>query len=480
MKMILLALTCERVMPIDAHLVQMIMAGDLNGVMRIGQEKLERTTGMRDAERHAAIGQIVGRALLAADRPEDAEELFQHMLKTYEAISRSSVRWMSSLDQAAVSLHLGRWGRAAEVWNLVADDETAPVQLRVEAMAGMAYALFRLGEQRRALNTLREAKRLAGEAGLPQLRDIVNVLEIEQAARARLYGSEGLSDFALNMTEVRAELPSSESLCVELRQQAALMANRTMVVRCMEVMRMLLSGDVASSSGRSHLRSELKWLNEHGFTELESALRIDAALATLSRDDATGTTEILGSLAHDHHAYRRYHSLELMYCSSRLHAIQGRHGDALRLYKDYARESLYRVTRERVHVPRSRFLERQLMVDEGDSAMFRLPLRYRRAYRFIVEHLGDSQLSIKHVAAHIDVTERALQMAFRKHLGMTPAELIRHHRMQGIRKDLTDGTGSDGVLKTAARWGMANRSTLAHGYRQLFSETPTATLRGGN
>src|SRR5687768_7890592 len=209
--MILLALTCERVLPVDDHLVKMIMAGDLNGVLRVGQEKLERTSGMRDAERHAAVGQVVGRALLAADRPEDAEELFQQMLKTYEAISRSSVRWLSSLDQAAVSLHVGRWGRAAEVWNLVADDEQAPVHLRIEAMAGMAYALFRLGEQRRALNTLREAKRLAGEADLPQLRDMVHVLEVEQAARARLYTSEGLSDFALSMAEVRSELPTSES-----------------------------------------------------------------------------------------------------------------------------------------------------------------------------------------------------------------------------------------------------------------------------
>jgi transcriptional regulator GlxA family with amidase domain len=148
------------------------------------------------------------------------------------------------------------------------------------------------------------------------------------------------------------------------------------------------------------------------------------------------------------------------------------------VYKDYAREALYRITRERSHVPRSRFLERQVMAEEGDAAMYRLPLRYRRAYRFIMERLGDSQLSIKQIAAHIDVTERALQMAFRKHLGMTPAELIRHHRMQGIRNDLCDGGGAGGVLKTAARWGMANRSTLAHGYRQLFAETPTATLRG--
>ena len=34
-----------------------------------------------------------------------------------------------------------------------------------------------------------------------------------------------------------------------------------------------------------------------------------------------------------------------------------------------------------------------------------------------------------------------------------------------------------GVLEVANKWGMSNRSTLAHSYRQTFSETPTATLR---
>jgi methylphosphotriester-DNA--protein-cysteine methyltransferase len=71
-------------------------------------------------------------------------------------------------------------------------------------------------------------------------------------------------------------------------------------------------------------------------------------------------------------------------------------------------------------------------------------------------------------------------MAFRKHLGLTPAEVIRRQRVHGIRAELREGAGADGVQKTAARWGMANRSTLAHTYRQLFSESPTATLRGEN
>jgi AraC-like DNA-binding protein len=476
---LLLALTCERIRSIDEHLPRMILAGELHNALRIGQERLERSAGPREAERHAAIGQLVGRALLATDRAEDAEDLFQRLLKVYESISRSSVRWLSSLDQGALSLHLGRPGRAAEAWNLVADDEAAPMPLRVEAMAGVAAALYHLGEHHRATATLREAQRLCEEANLVGLRESILHCELELATRTRLDTAEGLNDYALAISGVRVESESVAELCELLRACVECDAGGLLVSRTLEGQRLLLSGEFRASAGGVHLQSVLRWLRECGFVEREATLRLDAALAMLAADDAPGAVELLGvSLQSESALQRHRHATELKYCRSRLLATQGRHDNALRAYKEYARETLYRVMRERAHVPRSRFLERRLQAEEGDAAMFRLPLRYRRAYRFVIEHLGDSQLSIKQIAAHIDVTERALQMAFRKHLGMTPAELIRHHRMQGIRNDLRDGGGTGGVLKTAARWGMANRSTLAHGYRQLFSESPTATLRG--
>lgn len=478
MNVLLLALTCERVRSMDTHLVDMLMSGDLNGALRIGLERLERASSSRDVAHHAALGQLLGRALLAADRAEDAEELFQRLPKTYESISRASVRWLSSLDQGALSLHLGRAGRAAEAWHLVAADESAPMPLRVEAMAGLAAALLRLGEHRQAVGALAEARRLASQAELDGLNERLQALEVELDARLRLTACEGLADYALSVTETRGDTETPQAACEELEAHAA-SQRWSLVAHSLQSLRLLLSGAAGTAAGRALVHAEIKWLREHGYAALESSLRIDAALTLLARDDAHGVMEVLGALAHsEQQSHRHRHALDVLYCVSRLHAIQGRHGDALRTYKEFAREALYRTARERAHLPRLRFLERQAQASEGDAAMFRLPLRYRRAYRYIIEHLADTQLSIKQVAAHIDVTERALQMAFRKHLGMTPAELIRHQRMQGIRNDLCDGAGSAGVLKTAARWGMANRSTLAQGYRQLFSETPTATLRG--
>ena len=115
----------------------------------------------------------------------------------------------------------------------------------------------------------------------------------------------------------------------------------------------------------------------------------------------------------------------------------------------------------------------------NDATKMRLPLRYRRAYQYIMEHLNDENMSVRQVAAHVDVTERALQLAFRTHLGMTPAELIRTRRMERIRDDLCQDTSGRGVREVAARWGITNRSTLSNSYRLHFDETPTQTLQGG-
>ena len=106
-----------------------------------------------------------------------------------------------------------------------------------------------------------------------------------------------------------------------------------------------------------------------------------------------------------------------------------------------------------------------------------MPARYRRAYRYLIENLDRAELSVRQIAAQIGVTERSLQLAFHKHLGMTPAEVIRGQRMQRIHADLSAASSQDSVLAVATRWGVTSRSTLAQRYRQSFSKTPSETLR---
>ncbi len=86
---------------------------------------------------------------------------------------------------------------------------------------------------------------------------------------------------------------------------------------------------------------------------------------------------------------------------------------------------------------------------------------------------------MRDVAAEVGVTERALQSAFRRSLGLSPTELIRRLRMERIRGELLDDSlnGERTVLTTANKWGVQNRSTLLNNYRKQFHEAPSETLR---
>lgn len=472
--MLMLALTSIRSCLQDEP-VRMVMRGQLAQAVRLAMVKLEKRPSPQAADAHALLGQIIGRALLVLGREEEAEELFRRQLRVYEMSSRSAVRWMSSLDHGSLQLALNRLGRAADAFNTVADDETAPVPLRVEALAGLSVSLRALGEYRRAERTLTHAQ-LISQAHTPMLlQRLLDAMRMESSVLSNLRAFDEGGDAAPislgsgaptytrgQLLELAVEFGDVAIAAQRLRFLAALMPHRNMTEQI------------------GNITENLQVVRQQKLSGLERECRVEAALALVNGAEAKAANDVLEGLAHDEESVRRHrYSLELKYCLSRIYALQGRHMDALRLYKEHVNQAMGRLRTELAQLPYSRCLEKQQMAEHNDSMKMLLPLRYRRAYQYIVEHLDDRDLSVREVAAHIDVTERALQMAFRTHLGMAPAELIRRKRMDGIRKELREAPDRPNVLDVAQRWGMTNRSTLTQNYRHFFKETPTTMLRGG-
>lgn len=106
------------------------------------------------------------------------------------------------------------------------------------------------------------------------------------------------------------------------------------------------------------------------------------------------------------------------------------------------------------------------------------PAAVRRAQAYIEEHAG-SGVSVAEIAAAGNLTVRALQYAFRRHLGMTPMTYLRRTRLERARADLAaaDPYGSESVTSIALRWGFLSASRFAALYRDAFGETPSQTLR---
>lgn len=466
--MLLLALGSLRVSDKDADVADALRRGDVQEALHLGLGRLDRGPG-GDPERLAALGQVLGPALLAAGRDEQAEELFQKQLRLYEALPRGRVRWLSSMDRGFLFLHLNKPGRAAESFNVVADAEDAPMPLRVDALAGMAQAMQAMGEHRRAARTLAVASALASTPEAPAaMRALLTAigLEIDVCRAVRRFDDVSAAEPARDRESMAA-----------LRASAVALAAMPAVVARLEFLSALMAIEPGpQTAGVDGLFDGVRWHRERRLAPLEERARVEAALALLDRGQARTAYDILGPLAIDdgrqlHHR----HAIELRYCASKLHAVNGRHADALRCYRQHAQLSLARLRFELTRMPYSRFLEQQERAEQADADQLRLPPRYRRAYQYILDHLHDRTLSVRRIAAEIDVTERALQMAFRSHLGLTPAEVMRKLRMACIRTELQQMAGRDSVLAVAARWGMGNRSTLAHNYRQQFGETPSAT-----
>ncbi|SFP90316.1 ANTAR domain-containing protein [Amycolatopsis rubida] len=102
----------------------------------------------------------------------------------------------------------------------------------------------------------------------------------------------------------------------------------------------------------------------------------------------------------------------------------------------------------------------------------------RRAISFIEAHLH-RPIDVAEIAAAARVSARAVQLAFRRHLGTTPMAYLRRARLDRARAELRAAVPEqDTVARIAARWGYAPSVFAAH-YRAAYGESPSATLHRG-
>jgi AraC-like DNA-binding protein len=105
------------------------------------------------------------------------------------------------------------------------------------------------------------------------------------------------------------------------------------------------------------------------------------------------------------------------------------------------------------------------------------PATLRRAIAFIEEH-ADQDIGVADIAEAAFVTIRAVQLAFRRHLDMTPLDYVRRVRLDRAHRELMDGTPlTDSVTAVAYRWGFPNPSRFAAYYRQAYGVLPRETLQ---
>lgn len=96
-----------------------------------------------------------------------------------------------------------------------------------------------------------------------------------------------------------------------------------------------------------------------------------------------------------------------------------------------------------------------------------------RIRSFILGHLGDPRLDPASVAAAHHISVRSLHRLFQSQ-GLTVVGFIRHQRLEGVRRDLTDpGLRGKPIHAVAARWGFPRAAEFTRAFRASYGVTPS-------
>lgn len=99
--------------------------------------------------------------------------------------------------------------------------------------------------------------------------------------------------------------------------------------------------------------------------------------------------------------------------------------------------------------------------------------------------MGSEPLALMNMEQLVKLTEladstgyslRAMELIFKKTVGMTPTHWFINIRLNGALRDLIQGSKSSSVSDIASRWGFQHLARFAEQYRKAFGELPSKTL----
>jgi AraC-like DNA-binding protein len=407
-------------------------------------------------------------------RYEEAEQLHRDALRPL-ADEREYFRVLSCRNAAWQALFLQRHGAALACFRRVVEDERAPLSMQREAWLGLALVMFQLGQLEAAWDCAERLEALSGEENEGVWPALAAVLQQELLVQVRWRGTDGLVDHVFwrhLVTELR--LPADlEPLLASPIDGGALARHGAF----QHQLRTLAEG---SQHGLADLHDTVQWAAGLGMPEYARFLKLDLAVAALAGGALDVARQALESFGEPGMSMPRggHWLLDYLFCQADVLRRQGRRPEADAQYRRYCLLAMKRAREQAMTMNTLVPLpaRREQAAAAADDISARLVGKYRRAYVYLVEHLDQPDLSVKEVAAHIGVTERALQLAMRNSLGISPTQLIRRLRMERIHNELLSEGSSKNVLAIAAKWGVRHRSTLANAYRREFNESPTDTI----
>jgi len=102
----------------------------------------------------------------------------------------------------------------------------------------------------------------------------------------------------------------------------------------------------------------------------------------------------------------------------------------------------------------------------------------RRAEEYLRTHVPRN-VTIRELCTVLEVPERTLHFAFRRHLGTSPKAYLKVLRLNAVHRDLVHSKPGLTVTSAGMQWGFYHPGWFARSYAQLFGLPPSETLRRG-
>ncbi|PAK10725.1 helix-turn-helix transcriptional regulator [Burkholderia ubonensis] len=438
---------------------------------RCDAEPGDPAADVRDVHAYADIQLVLGRF-------EEAEETFRRAQKLLRE-SRDQTRVMTCRNASWQAFFQNRFGVAQAGFRRIADDRAASAGQKLESLVGECVVMHHLGRAEDAMTALDMLDAAARDAD-PRWLQLTGALRADLLLQYGVGRADALGDHVYWRSTL-ADLPLSafaEAATATAAAGADALPLLRMRVDYMRQVHALAAGDHAALA---RIDAHVSWCAKAGLADYQRSVRLEVALAALA-GQAPNVADTMIAPYRDAAGRCGSHvrwTLDYLYCAAKVREQQGRIRESSSLYARYALASVRHVRSDGAALAPALAIARcgTHAAAPSDDVSARLPGKYRRAYRYLMERLDQRDLSVREIAAHIDVTERALQAAFKTYLGLSPSELIRRQRMERIRGELlSDAPRAASVLEIASRWGIQHRSTLVNGYRRMFDEAPSQTF----
>ncbi len=415
-----------------------IVSADLQGALTRMARRMH-VSGMVPTQ-DAQAWQLYADLLLTCGKSEEAESAYQFVQRCVRG-SRVGVRILSCRNAAWQAIFRHRFGLALMSFSRVIEDEEASCVARLEARVGASLALYCAGQVDEAVglcDALSQALRTMQIEDHALWSELVAMIAEDMRIQRRVRTLLGLHEH-LHTSAAKYALPEASSVADHARVLNAVscefLKHRA---NYLVALQRLACGE---RDGLAGLHKHLEWTVRMGLASYPRLVRTECAMAALATHlegvaeqfIAPLETLVCGRASAPRSGGER-DQIELLYCFAKIRQLQDKSKEALRYYTAYASLAIEILRSDNRAV--FAFLGR---IERGgilpvDDVSLRLPPKYRRAYRYMVENLHRARLSVGEVAAEAGVTERALQAAFKAHLGLSPGELLRRVREEQRRE----------------------------------------------